>query len=93
MNRILRQAMSDCDNYVIEMDYDDAKGNRTHRIVSPIRFIGQLPIPGALPVSGTTSPISTRPLQKPAIDPRLQCDHARPDGEFELKVGRFGEPR
>ena len=40
MNRMLRQAMRDTDNYVIEMDYDDVKGNRTHRFVSPIRFMG-----------------------------------------------------
>lgn len=40
MNRILRQAMQDCDNYVIEMDYADVKGNRTHRVVSPIKFMG-----------------------------------------------------
>ena len=40
MNRILRQAMQDCDNYVIKMDYADAKGNRTHRVVSPIKFMG-----------------------------------------------------
>ncbi len=41
MNRILRRAMQDSDRYVIEMDYADAKGNRTHRVVSPIRFAGQ----------------------------------------------------
>ncbi|MGB7324240.1 MAG: WYL domain-containing protein [Rubripirellula sp.] len=40
MNRILQQAMRDCDKYVIEMDYEDAKGNRTHRVVSPIRLMG-----------------------------------------------------
>ena len=40
MNRMLRLAMSDSDNYVIQMDYDDAKGNRTRRVVSPIRFMG-----------------------------------------------------
>ena len=40
MNRMLRQAMSDSDNFVIEMEYDDAKGRRTKRIVSPIRFMG-----------------------------------------------------
>ena len=40
MNRILRRAMQDSDKYVIEMDYSDAKGNRTHRVVSPIRFMG-----------------------------------------------------
>ena len=40
MNRLLRQAMADSDHFVIEMDYDDAKGNRTRRVVSPIRFMG-----------------------------------------------------
>lgn len=40
MNQILRQAMRDSDKYVIEMDYADANGNRTHRVVSPIRFMG-----------------------------------------------------
>ena len=40
MNRILRRAMQDSDRFVIEMDYADAKGNRTHRLVSPIRFMG-----------------------------------------------------
>ncbi|MEM6688582.1 MAG: WYL domain-containing protein [Planctomycetota bacterium] len=40
MTSQLRQAMRDHDKYVIEMDYDDARGNRTHRVVSPIRFMG-----------------------------------------------------
>jgi len=40
MNRLLRRAMQDSDHFVIEMDYADAKGNRTHRVVSPIRFMG-----------------------------------------------------
>ncbi|MFK8114861.1 MAG: WYL domain-containing protein [Rubripirellula sp.] len=40
MNSTLRRAMFDSDKYVIEMDYDDAKGNRTRRVVSPIRFMG-----------------------------------------------------
>ena len=40
MNRILRRAMQDSEQYVIEMDYADAQGNRTHRVVSPIRFMG-----------------------------------------------------
>ncbi len=40
MKSILRQAMQDSDSYVIEMDYADAKGNQTHRVVSPIRFVG-----------------------------------------------------
>ena len=32
--------MQDSDHYVVEMDYSDAKGKRTHRVVSPIRFMG-----------------------------------------------------
>ncbi len=40
MKSMLRRAMQDSDNYVIEMDYADARGNQTHRIVSPIRFVG-----------------------------------------------------
>lgn len=40
MNRMLRKAMADSDNFVIEMEYDDAKGRRTKRVVSPIRFMG-----------------------------------------------------
>lgn len=40
MNQMLRRAMFDSDNFVIEMDYADAQGNRTHRVVSPIRFMG-----------------------------------------------------
>jgi len=33
-------AMNNADDYVIEMDYEDAKGVRTRRHVSPIRFMG-----------------------------------------------------
>jgi predicted DNA-binding transcriptional regulator YafY len=40
MKSTLRRAMQDSDNYVIEMDYCDAKGKRTRRLVSPIRFVG-----------------------------------------------------
>ena len=40
MKSTLRRAMLDSDNYVIEMDYADASGQRTHRVVSPIRFVG-----------------------------------------------------
>lgn len=40
MKRILRRAMQDSDNYVIEMDYCDVNGKRTRRAVSPIRFVG-----------------------------------------------------
>ncbi len=41
MNRIIRRAMHDSDNYVLELDYRDAKGETTHRVISPIRFLGQ----------------------------------------------------
>ena len=41
MNRILRRAMQDSDHYVVELDYADAKGERTHRVISPIRFVGR----------------------------------------------------
>ena len=40
MKNELRRAMHDSDRFVIEMDYRDAKGNRTRRTVSPIRFVG-----------------------------------------------------
>ncbi len=40
MKNTLRRAMQDSDNYVIEMDYCDASGQRTRRVVSPIRFVG-----------------------------------------------------
>ncbi|QDT09367.1 hypothetical protein [Stieleria marina] len=40
MKSILRRAMQDSDNYVIEMEYCDASGKRTRRVVSPIRFVG-----------------------------------------------------
>ena len=36
----LRRAMQDSDDWVIEMDYIDAKGNASHRTISPIRFVG-----------------------------------------------------
>ena len=40
MKNALRRAMIDSETYVVEMVYSDAKGNRTRRIVSPIRFVG-----------------------------------------------------
>jgi len=40
MKDILRRAMIDSETYVVEMTYCDQKGNRTRRIVSPIRFVG-----------------------------------------------------
>ena len=39
MKEILRRAMIDAETYVMEMTYCDSKGNRTRRIVSPIRFV------------------------------------------------------
>lgn len=41
MNRLLHRAMHDSDRFVIEMDYADAQGKNTHRVVSPIRFLGR----------------------------------------------------
>jgi predicted DNA-binding transcriptional regulator YafY len=38
--RLIAQAMRDPDNQVIDMVYVDSKGNRTERIVSPIRWEG-----------------------------------------------------
>jgi predicted DNA-binding transcriptional regulator YafY len=39
MNAILRRAMQDSDNFVVELDYVDAKGKTTRRVISPIRFL------------------------------------------------------
>lgn len=39
-NRLINTAMRSCDEYVLTLDYTDAKGGRTHRVVSPIRFVG-----------------------------------------------------
>jgi predicted DNA-binding transcriptional regulator YafY len=35
----IRRAMQGSDEYVIEMQYVDAKGERSRRVVSPIRFL------------------------------------------------------
>lgn len=40
MRRLLSQAMQDADALVVQLDYQDAQGERTTRIVSPIRFLG-----------------------------------------------------
>jgi len=40
MNNLLQRAMFDSETYVLELVYSDSKGNRTRRIVSPIRFVG-----------------------------------------------------
>lgn len=39
MNTILRRAMQDSDNFVVEFDYVDSKGLTTRRVISPIRFM------------------------------------------------------
>ena len=41
MKNVLQRAMFDSETYVVEMVYSDSKGNRTRRIVSPIRFVGK----------------------------------------------------
>ncbi len=40
MRQMIRRAMCQPDDVVIEFDYCDAKGLITHRVVSPIRFLG-----------------------------------------------------
>ncbi|EMI42687.1 hypothetical protein [Rhodopirellula sp. SWK7] len=39
--QMLRTAMLDADEWVVEFEYSDSKGNRTRRTVSPIRFASQ----------------------------------------------------
>lgn len=39
--RILRRAMQQPDDLVVSMEYLDSKGQRTRRVVSPIRFVGK----------------------------------------------------
>jgi predicted DNA-binding transcriptional regulator YafY len=40
MRQLIYRAMHQPDDLVIEFDYCDAKGVATHRVVSPIRFLG-----------------------------------------------------
>ena len=40
MRQLICRAMHQCDDLVVEFDYTDAKGVATHRVVSPIRFLG-----------------------------------------------------
>ncbi|WP_404304881.1 hypothetical protein [Neorhodopirellula lusitana] len=35
---LLRIAMEDSDQWVVEMEYSDSKGKRTRRTISPVRF-------------------------------------------------------
>ena len=39
MQTILKRAMQDSDRFVVELDYVDSKGMKTHRVISPIRFL------------------------------------------------------
>jgi len=40
MRQLMERAMRQCDDLVVEFDYCDSKGAATHRVVSPIRFLG-----------------------------------------------------
>ena len=40
MQQLVRRAIRQSDDLVIEFDYCDSKGASTHRVVSPIRFLG-----------------------------------------------------
>jgi predicted DNA-binding transcriptional regulator YafY len=40
MKRLIFRAIHQSDDLVIEFDYSDSKGIPTHRVVSPIRFLG-----------------------------------------------------
>ena len=40
MRQLIHRAMQQTDDLVVEFDYTDAKGGNTHRVVSPIRFLG-----------------------------------------------------
>ncbi len=39
MRSTLNRAMLDSDRFVVELDYRDSKGEATHRVISPIRFL------------------------------------------------------
>jgi predicted DNA-binding transcriptional regulator YafY len=41
MRHLIHRAMHQSDDLVIEFDYTDAKHAVTHRVVSPIRFLGR----------------------------------------------------
>ena len=41
MRQLIYRAMHQPDDLVVEFDYLDAKGAKTHRVVSPIRFLGR----------------------------------------------------
>lgn len=39
MKATLQRAMHDSDRFVVELDYCDSKGETTHRVISPIRYL------------------------------------------------------
>jgi predicted DNA-binding transcriptional regulator YafY len=41
MRQFIYRAMHQSDDLVVEFDYTDARGAVTHRVVSPIRFLGR----------------------------------------------------
>jgi predicted DNA-binding transcriptional regulator YafY len=41
MRQMISRAMHQPDDLVVEFDYRDAHGAATHRVVSPIRFLGR----------------------------------------------------
>ena len=41
MRQLISRAMHQSDDLVVEFDYCDAKGAKTHRVVSPIRLLGR----------------------------------------------------
>jgi predicted DNA-binding transcriptional regulator YafY len=41
MRHLIYRAIHQSDDLVVEFDYTDAKGAQTHRVVSPIRFLGR----------------------------------------------------
>jgi predicted DNA-binding transcriptional regulator YafY len=41
MRQLISRAMCQSDDLVVEFDYCDAEGAKTHRVVSPIRFLGR----------------------------------------------------
>lgn len=41
MRQLIQKSIHNSDDLVVEFRYQDAKGNSTRRVVSPIRFLGQ----------------------------------------------------
>ena len=41
MRNLIYRAMHQSDDLVVTFDYTDSKGAQTHRVVSPIRFLGR----------------------------------------------------